>query len=83
VIRIRRFDNVDKTTPLRNKKAPDNRRPEQRVEKANVIDVAQWRFIQHLTDLRNICDHHKGSEPSQEQVDDLVKGVDKIIKTVF
>jgi hypothetical protein len=50
---------------------------------AEVIDIAQWRFIQHLGDIRNICDHHKGSDPTREQVDDLVNGVAKITKTLF
>ncbi len=50
---------------------------------ANVIDTAQWRFIQHLADLRNLCDHNKKAEPTATQVDDLVEGVDKTIKTLF
>lgn len=50
---------------------------------ANVIDTAQWRFIQHLGDIRNLCDHNKKVEPKQEQVLDLVDGVAKIMKTVL
>jgi hypothetical protein len=49
----------------------------------NVIDVPQWRFIQHLADIRNLCDHSKATEPSKEQVEDLVAGVRKITKTLF
>ena len=49
----------------------------------NVIDIPQWRFIQYLADIRNLCDHSKGTEPTVEQVDDLVTGVMKIIKTLF
>jgi hypothetical protein len=49
----------------------------------NVIDTAQWRFIQHLGDLRNLCSHNKDKEPSQQDGEDLISGVDKIIKTVF
>jgi len=49
---------------------------------ADVIEVAPWRFIQHLADLRNLCDHNKKSEPTQEQVNDLVAGVAKVIKTI-
>jgi len=45
--------------------------------------MLQWRFIQHLADIRNLCDHSKADEPTAEQVDDLVKGVGKIIKTLF
>lgn len=50
---------------------------------ANVTTVPQWRFIQHLADIRNICDHAKGREPAKEEIDDLVSGTEKVIKTVF
>lgn len=49
----------------------------------NIIDVPTWRFIQHLGDLRNLCDHKKTDDPTQEQINDLISGVDKITKTVF
>jgi hypothetical protein len=50
---------------------------------ANVIDVPEWRFVQHLGDIRNLCDHNKKAEPTAEQVSDLVSGVRKIVKTLF
>jgi hypothetical protein len=50
---------------------------------ANVIDVPQWRFVQHLADIRNLCDHDKAKEPTAEQAGDLVEGVRKTIKTIF
>lgn len=49
----------------------------------NVIEISQWRFIQHLSDLRNLCDHNKKREPKSEEVLDLIDGVDKISKTLF
>jgi hypothetical protein len=49
---------------------------------ANVIDQQTWRFIQHLGDIRNACDH-KGKDPTKESVDDLIQGVRKISKTTF
>ncbi|MCR9224054.1 MAG: hypothetical protein NXH70_08280 [Hyphomonas sp.] len=48
-----------------------------------VTTIPQWRFIQHLADIRNICDHAKEREPSKEELDDLVSGTEKILKTVF
>jgi hypothetical protein len=48
-----------------------------------VIDVPQWRFIQHLGDIRNLCDHGRTPEPTAEQVSDLVAGVKKTIKTLY
>ena len=50
---------------------------------ANVVDTAQWRFTQHLGDLRNLCAHDKKKEPKPEQVDDLLDGVSKVTKTVY
>lgn len=50
---------------------------------AGVIDIAQWRFVQHLGDLRNLCDHSKSREPSDEQVSDLINGVSKVTKTIL
>jgi hypothetical protein len=49
---------------------------------ANVIDQVTWRFIQHLGDIRNMCDH-KGKDPTKDQVGDLIEGTRKISKTVF
>ncbi len=49
----------------------------------NIIDIPYWRFVQHLGDLRNLCDHDKKTEPTIEQVDDLIAGVMKITKTLF
>lgn len=50
---------------------------------ASAYDMATWRFIQHLADLRNNCDHKKSVDPTKEEVTDLIAGVRKIIKTVF
>jgi hypothetical protein len=41
------------------------------------------RKIQHLGDIRNLCDHNKNREPKNEEVDDIVSGVETIIKTVY
>ena len=49
----------------------------------NVIEVHQWRKIQGLADLRNLCDHKKKVEPKKEDIDELITGVNKIIKNIF
>lgn len=49
----------------------------------NVIAIKDWRFIQHLGDLRNLCDHDKKVEPKKEDVSDLISGVTKISKTIY
>lgn len=53
------------------------------LKNAAVIEMPQWRFIQHLGDLRNLCDHNKKTEPSETQVTDLIDGVAKVMKTVL
>ena len=49
----------------------------------DVIETPQWRFIQHLADIRNLCDHKKKVEPTEGQVSDLIAGVTKTTKTLF
>ena len=39
--------------------------------------------MQYLTDLRNLCDHDKESEPTADQVSELISGVEKVTKTLF
>lgn len=53
------------------------------LKEKEVITVPNWRFIQHLGDLRNMCDHNKEKEPSKNDVNDLIDGVEKIMKTLF
>ncbi len=48
-----------------------------------VIETPTWRFIQHLGDLRNLCDHKKQKEPTKEEIEELIQGVDKISKTIY
>jgi hypothetical protein len=65
------------------KKAPGISDLNGALKENNVIEIPDWRFIQHLADIRNLCDHNKDKEPSVEQVDDLIAGVMKVIKTIF
>jgi hypothetical protein len=65
------------------KKAPSISDLNDALKDTGVIDIPQWRFIQHLADIRNLCDHNKAVEPTAEQVNDLVAGVRKITKTLF
>lgn len=48
-----------------------------------VIEMSTWRSIQHLADLRNLCDHKKKRDPKAEDIDELIEGVGKITKTLF
>jgi hypothetical protein len=55
----------------------------QLLKEAGIIDIPMWRFIQHLGDIRNLCDHGMDREPAKEDVLELAEGVEKVIKTVF
>ena len=65
------------------KKAPTVADLNDALKGADVIDTPLWRSIQYLGDLRNLCAHDKGSEPTAVQVRDLLDGVSKVTKTVF
>ena len=53
------------------------------LKEAGVIDTPRWRATQHLADIRNLCDHDKEREPTKDQVQDLMDGVEKALKTLF
>jgi hypothetical protein len=53
------------------------------LKNANVYDVPQWRSIQFLADIRNLCGHNRKTDPTVEQVTDLIAGVSKITKMIF
>ena len=53
------------------------------LKKKGVYAVPMWRKIQLLADIRNDCAHQKTSEPTDEQVDELIAGVNSVIKSVF
>ncbi len=49
----------------------------------SVIDIAQWRHLQFLGDIRNLCDHDKTKEPTKANLEDLISGTRKVIKTIY
>lgn len=53
------------------------------LKSVEIIDMAKWRYTQHLGDLRNLCDHKKDKEPTHAEVDELIEGVKKVSKTIF
>ena len=53
------------------------------LKEAGVLELADWRRIQLLGDLRNKCDHQQEKDPTKDDVTELIDGVAKIIKKVF
>jgi len=48
-----------------------------------VYETPVWRKVQLLADIRNLCSHQKAAEPTDDQVNELIAGVNSIVKTVF
>lgn len=48
-----------------------------------VYDIPVWRCIQHLSDLRNLCVHQKDRNPTKDELEELIGGVMRIVKTVY
>lgn len=46
-----------------------------------IIDSTQFKFLLFLGDIRNKCDHNKTQDPTKEEVEDLINGTEKVIKT--
>lgn len=55
----------------------------QKLKESEVIDTPTMRRLQSLADVRNLCGHGKDREPTEDEVDELIAGVDKAIKTLF
>jgi hypothetical protein len=53
-----------------------------KLKEQGIFDLPTWRGLQRLNDLRNICCHPKEREPVKEEVDELIRGAEKIVKTV-
>lgn len=53
------------------------------LKKGDVLDTPSWRQIQRLGDIRNLCDHNKEREPTKEEAQELISGVEKFTKTLF
>jgi hypothetical protein len=54
-----------------------------KLKEDGVYETPTWRKIQHLADLRNLCDHKKQRDPKPEDVEELIEGTEKITKTIF
>ena len=49
---------------------------------AQVYDLAVWRRIQWLGDIRNLCDHKDNRDPTDHEVTKLIDGTEEVIKTI-
>lgn len=66
-----------------NKKSPKISDYNDFLKKNEVYDFEQWRFIQILGEIRDLCYQNKKREPTPDEIVDIIEGVDKVIKTIF
>lgn len=52
------------------------------LKKDKVIDTVTWRLITRCADIRNYCVHSKERGPKPDEVDDIIRGAEKIISEV-
>lgn len=64
------------------KKAPTISDWNDKLKDAGVFDVPTWRGVQRLGDIRNLCCHPKERDPTKDEVDELIRGAERIVKTV-
>lgn len=50
--------------------------------KETIYDLVTWRKVQHLADIRNLCDHDKEREPTKDEVLELINGVSGMLKNI-
>lgn len=50
---------------------------------AQVYGVPQWRKIQYIIDMRNICAHGKDREPGRGEIEEMIDAVAKVLSTIF
>lgn len=66
-----------------NKKFPTIADLNDPLKTASIINIATWRKISYLADLRNLCSHKKDSEPTKEQIEELIQGAEWLNKNVY
>jgi hypothetical protein len=64
------------------KKNPTIAEYNDRLRDASIYPQTTWRRISLLADIRNVCTHAKGREPTAEEVDTLVSGAAWLTKSV-
>ncbi len=52
------------------------------LKKEDIFNSLTWSGIQHLGAIRNQCCHSKDRDPTPDEVQELIDGVDKAIKTI-
>ncbi|MFJ4348106.1 hypothetical protein [Pseudomonas sp. NPDC089401] len=54
-----------------------------KMKSEGIIELPQHRHLQYLGDIRNKCSHKNGTDPTADEVSELIAGTTKVIKTIF
>ena len=54
----------------------------EKLKEKSIIDMSTWRLIQRLGDIRNMSVHSKEREPSKDEIEDLIRGCEKLISEI-
>jgi hypothetical protein len=49
---------------------------------SNVYDAEMWRLVGWLAGIRNLCAHQGEREPKRDEVEDLIRNTDKVMKQI-
>lgn len=66
-----------------NKKNPTISEMNGLLKSSEIYDLTTWKKIEYLGSIRNLCSHKKERDPKKEEVEELIAGVNKVIKEVF
>lgn len=84
VVLERRLSQVSVSHNIKNRKrSPTISDFNDLLKNGGLLDTPSWRQIQRLADIRNLCAHNRHREPTGEEVEELISGVDKYTKTLF
>lgn len=64
-------------------KAPGISDYNEKLKESGVIDNKTYILIQRLGAIRNLCDHNKKQEPTKDDIEDLIRGTDKVLHEVL
>lgn len=64
-------------------KAPGINDYNEKLKESGVIDNKTYILIQRLGAIRNLCDHNKKQEPTKDDIEDLIRGTDKVLHEIL
>ena len=53
------------------------------LKSSEIYDLTTWKKVEYLGSIRNLCSHKKEREPKKEEVEELIAGVNKVIKETY